>query len=76
MASPAEEQQEQKNKDIVHQFFEAFERHDIENMEQLVSSTNYSLHFPTMPLLDWNGHKQVIDTILKRYQTFIMISNS
>ncbi len=65
MASSAEEQQEQKNKDIVHQFFEAFDRHDIEKMEQLVSSTNYSLHFPTMPLLDWNGHKQVIDTILK-----------
>jgi len=55
MASSAEEQQEQKNKDIVHQFFEAFDRHDIEKMEQLVLSTNYSLHFPTMPLLDWNG---------------------
>ena len=64
MASQAE-QQGQKNKATIYQIFEVFDRHDIENMERLVSSTNYSLHFPTMPLLDWNGHKQVIDTILK-----------
>jgi predicted ester cyclase len=65
VTSSAEEQQGQKNKEVVHQFFEAFDRHDIEKMEQLVSSTNYSLHFPTMPLLDWNGHKQVIGSIIK-----------
>jgi steroid delta-isomerase-like uncharacterized protein len=50
--------QEQKNKQVVRQFFEAADRHDIERMGQLVSSTNYLFHFPGMPPMDWNTHKQ------------------
>jgi steroid delta-isomerase-like uncharacterized protein len=56
MASSAEEQQ--KNKQVVRQFFEAADRQDIEGMGQLVSSTNYFFHFPGMPPMDWNTHKQ------------------
>jgi steroid delta-isomerase-like uncharacterized protein len=56
MASPAQEQQ--KNKQVVRQFFEAADRQDIEGMEQLVSSTNYLFHFPGIPPMDWNTHKQ------------------
>ena len=56
MASSAQE--EQKNKQVVRQFFEAADRQNIEGMGQLVSSTNYSFHFPGMPPMDWNTHKQ------------------
>jgi steroid delta-isomerase-like uncharacterized protein len=56
MASSAQEQ----NKQVVRQLFEAFDRHDTERIGQLVSSTNYSLHFLGMPPKDWNGHKQLI----------------
>jgi steroid delta-isomerase-like uncharacterized protein len=57
MTSSAQEQQ-QKNKQVVRQFFEAADRQDIEGMGQLVSSTNYLFHFPGMPPMDWNTHKQ------------------
>jgi steroid delta-isomerase-like uncharacterized protein len=57
MASSAQEQQ-QKNKQVVRQFFEAADRQDIEGMGQLVSSTNYLFHFPGMPPMNWNTHKQ------------------
>jgi steroid delta-isomerase-like uncharacterized protein len=50
--------QEQKNKQVVRQFFEDADRHDIERMGQLVSSTNYLFHFPGIPPMDWNTHKQ------------------
>jgi steroid delta-isomerase-like uncharacterized protein len=53
MASP-----EQRNKEVVRQFFEAADRHDIERMGQLVSISNYLFHFPGMPPMDWNTHKQ------------------
>ena len=57
MAPPAK-QEEQKNKQVVRQFFEAADRQDIEGMGQLVSSTNYFFHFPGIPPMDWNTHKQ------------------
>ena len=57
MASSAEQEQ-QKNKQVVRQFFKAADRQDIEGMEQLVSNTNYLFHFPGMPPMDWNKHKQ------------------
>ena len=47
MGSAAEEQ----NKQVVHQFFEALNQRDIDRIEQLVSSTNYSFHFPGMLVL-------------------------
>jgi steroid delta-isomerase-like uncharacterized protein len=52
MASP------EQNKQVVRQFFEAADRHDIERMGQLVSSTDYLFHFPGIPPMDWNTHKQ------------------
>ena len=52
------QEQQQKNKQMVRQFFEAADRQDIEGMGQLASSTNYSFHFPGMPPMDWNTHKQ------------------
>jgi steroid delta-isomerase-like uncharacterized protein len=59
--------QEQKNKQLVRQFFEAFDRHDTERMDQLVSSSNYSFHFSGMPPMDWNGHKQLIVTVTNAF---------
>jgi steroid delta-isomerase-like uncharacterized protein len=59
MGSAAEEQ----NKQVVRQFFEALNRQDTERIVQLVSSTNYSFHFPGMPPMDWKGDKQFIAAI-------------
>jgi steroid delta-isomerase-like uncharacterized protein len=51
-------QEEQSNKQVVRQFFEAMDRQDTETMDRLVSSTNYSLHFSGMPPMDWNTNKK------------------
>jgi steroid delta-isomerase-like uncharacterized protein len=59
MASSAQEQ----NKQVVRQFFEALNRQDTERIGQLVSSINYSFHFPGMPPMDWKGDKQFIAAI-------------
>ena len=59
--------QEQENKRVVRQFFEAFDLHDTERMDQLVSSTNYSFHFSGMPPMDWNGHKQFIIAVTNAF---------
>ena len=50
--------QQEQNKHLVRQFFEALDKHDTERMDQLVSDTNYSLHFSGMPPLDWNANKR------------------
>jgi steroid delta-isomerase-like uncharacterized protein len=69
MASSAEEQQ--KNKEVIYQFFEAFDRQDIERMGQLVSSSNnYSFHFPGMQPMDWSEHKQLIGAIIRAFPDF------
>ena len=65
MSSSSQEQQQKKQ--VVRQFFEAFDRHDIESMEQLVSTSDYSLHFSGMPTMDWNGHKQLIAAITSAF---------
>ncbi len=57
-SSPSSTRQEEQNKHVVHQFFEALDRQDTERMDQLVSSTNYSLHFSGMPPMDWNANKK------------------
>jgi steroid delta-isomerase-like uncharacterized protein len=49
---------QERNKQLVHQFFEASDRQDAEMMDQLVSSTNYSLHFSGMPPMNWNTNKE------------------
>ena len=51
---------EEHNKQLARQYIEAFNRQDIEQMDQLVSSANFSLHFPGMPPMDWNGSKQFL----------------
>jgi steroid delta-isomerase-like uncharacterized protein len=55
MASLSKQEQ---NKQLVSQFFEALDRQDTEMIDQLVSSTNYSLHFSGMPPMDWNENKK------------------
>jgi steroid delta-isomerase-like uncharacterized protein len=65
MVSP---RQEETNKRVARQFFELLGRHDTERMEQLlVSSTHYSFQPSGMPHMDWNGHKQLLDTITKAF---------
>jgi steroid delta-isomerase-like uncharacterized protein len=54
----AMETAEEQNKQLVRQFFDTFDRQDTEMMDQLVLSSNYSLHFSGMPATDWNGTKQ------------------
>jgi steroid delta-isomerase-like uncharacterized protein len=56
MASSAQEQ----NKEIVRECIEAWDRHDTERMEQLVSSSNYSFHSPGMSPVNWNATKQFL----------------
>ncbi|MDQ4013235.1 MAG: ester cyclase [Thermoproteota archaeon] len=53
MASP------EQNKQVIRQYFEAYDRQDTERIGQLVSSSNYTLHLSGMPSpMDWNGTKQ------------------
>ena len=49
---------EEQNKQVVHQYFEAYDQQDTETIGQLVSSSNYFLHLSGMPPMDWNGTKQ------------------
>jgi predicted ester cyclase len=58
---------EEENKQMVRQFFEAFDRPDTERIRQLVSSTDYTFHFLGMPPMDWNGHKQFIIAITNAF---------
>jgi predicted ester cyclase len=62
--------EEQKNKLVVGQYFEALDRQDTERMGQLVSSTNYSFHFPGMPSMDWNIHKQFFAAFASAFPDF------
>ncbi|MDQ4100680.1 MAG: ester cyclase [Thermoproteota archaeon] len=48
----------EQNKRLVRQFFEALDKHLTDKMDQLVSSTDYSLHFCGMPPLDWTANKR------------------
>ena len=67
MASAAQKQQE-KNKQVVRQFYELLDRHDMERMGLLlVSSTNYSFHSSGMPHMDWNEHKQLLIAVTRAF---------
>jgi steroid delta-isomerase-like uncharacterized protein len=67
MASAAQKQQE-KNKQVVRQFYELLDRHDLKRMEQLlVSSTNYFFQPSGMPPMDWNGHKQLLAEVTRAF---------
>jgi steroid delta-isomerase-like uncharacterized protein len=58
MTSSSSPTQEEENKQVVRQFFEALDRHDTERMDQLVSTNDYSFHFSGMPPMDWNRNKK------------------
>ncbi len=66
MASLSKQEQ---NKQVVHQFFDAYNRQDVERMSQWVSSnTNYFFHLPAMPFpMDWNGRKQFVAAAIKAF---------
>ena len=62
--------EEEQNKQVVRQFFNAFNRHDTERMGQIVSSsatTNYSFHFAGIPTTDLNGRKQFIAAVINAF---------
>jgi steroid delta-isomerase-like uncharacterized protein len=64
----SEEELEEKNKQVAHQFYDAFNRHDPEGMSQLVSSNaSYTFHFAGMPATDWNGRKQFVTNVVKAF---------
>ena len=54
---------EEQNKQLVRQYFEAYDQQDTERIGQLVSSNNYSFHLSGMPPMDWNGTKQFYDIL-------------
>jgi steroid delta-isomerase-like uncharacterized protein len=59
MASSSAQDQQRRNKQVVRQYFEAYDRHDTERIGQLVSSGNYTFHLSGMPSpMDWNATKQ------------------
>jgi steroid delta-isomerase-like uncharacterized protein len=49
---------QEQNKQLVRQYFEAYDQQDTERIGQLVSSNNYSFHISGMQHMDWNGTKQ------------------
>lgn len=61
---------EEQNRQVVGQFFEFYNGHDIESIGQLISSSNYSFHFPGMQPMDWNTHKQFIGGIISAFPDF------
>jgi steroid delta-isomerase-like uncharacterized protein len=54
---------QEQNKQLIRQYFEAYDRQDTERIGRLVSSNNYSFHIPEMPPMDWNGTKQLYAAI-------------
>jgi C-1 hydroxylase len=56
MASSAQEQ----NKEIARQCIQAWDRHDIQGMEPLVSSSDYSFQSPGMSPINWDTTKQFL----------------
>src|SRR5215217_3918481 len=66
VSSSSSTEVEQKNKQIVRQFFELLDRHDTDRIGQLlVSSTNYYFHIGGMPSVDWNEHKGILTGVNK-----------
>jgi steroid delta-isomerase-like uncharacterized protein len=65
----SERQQEEANKQLAHQFYDAFNRHDSEAMSQLVSTNaaDYTFYFPSMPATDWRGRKQFVANVIRAF---------
>jgi predicted ester cyclase len=51
-----------KNKALVCQLIDFFNQHNLEGMEELMSS-KYRLYLPKLQPLDWNGHKQLLSSV-------------
>jgi steroid delta-isomerase-like uncharacterized protein len=49
---------QEQNKQLIRQYFEAYDQQDTERIEQLVSSSNYSFHISGIPPMDRNGTRQ------------------
>ena len=59
---------EENNKQVALQFYDVSNRHDPEEMNQLVSSNaSYTFHFVGMPATDWKGRKQLITNVVKAF---------
>jgi predicted ester cyclase len=52
----------EKNKALVRQLIDFFNQHNLEEMEELMSS-KYRLYLPSMQPLDWNGLKQLLSSV-------------
>jgi predicted ester cyclase len=62
MASP-----EEQNKQVVRQVFEFYNQQDIEKVEKFFSPKQHIFHFPGVPPMDWNSHKQFIIGLSKAF---------
>ncbi len=70
-SSLRDEQQQQRNKDIVSKLFEALNVHDLERAGGLLSSSsNYSFHISGMPPMDVSGRKQVFAGAVNAFPDF------
>jgi steroid delta-isomerase-like uncharacterized protein len=49
---------QEQNKQLIQQYFEAYDQQDTERIGQLVSRSDYSFHISGMPPMDWNVTKQ------------------
>ena len=49
---------QEQNKQLIRQYFEAYDQQDTEGIGQLVSSNNYSFHISGMQPMDWKETKQ------------------
>jgi steroid delta-isomerase-like uncharacterized protein len=61
---------EEQNRQVIGQFFEFYNGHNIESIGQLISSSNYSFHFPGMQPMDWNTHQQFSAGIISAFPDF------
>jgi steroid delta-isomerase-like uncharacterized protein len=65
---------EENNKQVALQFYDVFNRHDPEEMNQLVSSNaSYTFHFVGMPATDGKDASNSLLMLLRRFQILIII---
>jgi steroid delta-isomerase-like uncharacterized protein len=59
--------QEDQNKEVVRRCVEAWDLHDADRMEHLVSSSNYTFQSPGMSPISWNATKQFLASFWKAF---------
>jgi predicted ester cyclase len=57
---------EEQNKQVVQQVFESYNQQDMGKAEKLFSP-KHIFHFPGVPPMDWNSHKQFIVGLSKAF---------